>query len=212
MVLTSYLQIVLIIINSTSNFINEEINKQLVYDYFDSFEYHLYKDEINNFDFVIEVEDNDGDNRLLSESENSDNSYYGMKMITYMKQLYKYNLIGMKMESQMYSEINPSTGRLDVYTIMKFGNKNSKIKVKEQISNNHIIIERTNQMGFKLLQLLNQTNNELIERNENYTEIILEFETNFTNYFKEYYDYSNLFRKSLNDMYAQVQNFSGQFF
>ena len=64
-------------------------------------------------------------------------------------------------------------------------------------------------MGFKLLQLLNQTNNELIERNENYTEIILEFETNFTNYFKEYYDYSNLFIKSLNDMYAQVQNFSG---
>ena len=78
------------IINSTSNFINEEINKQL-YDYFDSFEYHLYKDEINNSDFVIEVEENDGDNRLLSESENSDNSYYGMKMITYMKQLYKWN-------------------------------------------------------------------------------------------------------------------------
>ena len=172
------------IVNCTSHFINEEINKKL-FKYFDSFEYNLYTNDINNSNYSIEIEVDEGDdahNRFLSENKISEISYYGMKIITYMKQLYKYNLIGMKMESQIYTEINPSTGRLDVYTIMNFGNKNSKIKIEEQISNNHIILERSNQMGYKLLQLLNQTNFELIERNKNYTEVILEFETNFTNH------------------------------
>ena len=199
------------IINCTAHFIDENVNKKL-YGYFDSFEYILYTNETNNSDYSIKDDEYDNNYRSLSENENVENSYYGMKKITYMKQLYKYNLIGMKMESQIYSEINPATGRLDVYTIMNFGNKNSKIKVKEQISNNHIILERANQMGYKLIQLLNQTNNELIERNQNYSEIIIEFENNFTNYFEEYYDYSNLFRSSLNDMYNQIQNFSGLFF
>jgi hypothetical protein len=169
------------IINCTNHFINEEINKKL-YDYFDSFEYELYNNIINNISISSEEENNE--NRYLSEKENNGNSYYGMKKITYMKQLYKYNLIGMKMEGQMFSEINPSNGRFDVYSILNFGNKNSKIKVKEQISNTHIVLERSNQMGYNLLLLLNKSNNELIKRNENYSQIILEFEINFTNFFK----------------------------
>ena len=112
----------------------------------------------------------------------------------------------------MYTEIDPSTGKLNVYSIMSFGNKNMKIKVKDQRSNNHLILERCNQMAYNLLLLINQTNNELMQRNENYSEIIIEFENNFTEFFKNYSDYSNIFRESLNDMYNQVQNFSGQFF
>ena len=138
--------------------------------------------------------------------------YYGMKKITYMKQLYKYNLMGMKMEGQMYSEINPATGKARVYSITNFGNKNRKLKLKDQITNTHIILERSNQMAYNLILLLKQTNNELIKRNENYSQIIIEFETNFTKFFENYYDYSGLFRQSLNDLYNQVQNFSGEFF
>ena len=78
--------------------------------------------------------------------------------------------------------------------------------------NTHIILERSNQMGYHLLKLIEQTNNELILRNENYSEIIIEFENNFTQFFKGYYDYSPLFRQSLNDLYDQIQNFSGEFF
>ena len=67
-------------------------------------------------------------------------------------------------------------------------------------------------MGYNLLLLINQTNNELIQRNKKYLEIILEFEKNFTHFFEKYCDYSNLFNESLNSMYNQVQNFSGEFF
>ena len=197
------------IINCTEHFINKEINNKL-YNYFDSFKYELYNDTKNIINNISEIEE---DNRLLSEEENKGgDAYYGIKKITYVKQLYKYNLIGMKMEGQMYTEIDSSTGKLNVYSIMSFGNKNSKIKVKDQISNTHLILERSNQMAYNLLLLINQTNNELMDRTDKYSEIIIEFENNFTEFFKNYSDYSNIFRESLNNMYNQVQNFSGLFF
>ena len=199
------------IINCTGHFINGEINNKL-YNYFDSFKYELYNNSINNINNISNSSE-DNDNRILSEDENKDgDSYYGIKKITYIKQLYKYNLIGMKMEGQMYTEIDSSTGKLNVYSIMSFGNKNSKIKVKDQRSNTHLILDRSNKMAYKLLLLINKTNNELEQRSENYSEIIIEFENNFTEFFKNYSDYSDIFRESLNDMYNQVQNFSGQFF
>ena len=200
------------IINCTGNFIIGEITNKL-YEYFDSFTYELFNgtNDINISSLLEDSEDKNNDGRFLEEQESA-TSYYGMKIIKYMKQLYKYNLIGMKMEGQTFSEINPSTGVLDVYSILSFGNQNSKIKIQEQISNMHIILERSNQMAYNLLLLINQTNNELIKRNENHSEIIIEFETNFTEFFKNYSDYSNLFRNQLNDMYNQIQNFSGAFF
>ena len=67
-------------------------------------------------------------------------------------------------------------------------------------------------MGYNLIKLIKETNNELIKRNKNYSEIIIEFEKNFTKFFEKYYDYSGLFRKPLDDLYNQVQNFSGVFF
>ena len=202
-----------IILNCTEHFVNEEINKKL-YKYFDSFTYELYDNNKNN---TYDSDNNDlnskiSDIRYLSETENSGNTYYGMKKITHIKQLYKYNLIGIKMQGHIYSEINPSNGRMDVYAVIGFGNLNTKIKIKEQISNYHIILDRSNQMGYNLLLLINQTNNELIQRNKKYSEIILEFEKNFTHFFEKYCDYSNLFNESLNNMYNQVQNFSGEFF
>ena len=202
------------IINCTDHFIDEKINEKL-YHYFDSFDYDLYNYSMINNNTINDLhsfEEINNNSRYLSEEGNNDNSYYGMNRIIYMKQLYKYNLIGMKMEGQMYSEIDPSTGKLSVYTLMKFGNKNSKIKVQDQISNAHIILERSNQMGYNFIQLLNQTNNELIERSENYSEIIIEFEKNFTSFFENYTDYSGLFKDTLDNMYKQVQNFSGEFF
>ena len=199
------------IINCTGHFINGEINNKL-YNYFDSFKYELNNNSINNINNISNSSE-DNDNRILSEDENKDgDSYYGIKKITYVKQLYKYNLIGMKMEGQMYTEIDSSTGKLNVYSIMSFGNKNSKIKVKDQRSNTHLILDRSNKMAYNLLLLINKTNNELEQRSENYSEIIIEFENNFTEFFKNYSDYSDIFRESLNDMYNQVQNFSGQFF
>ena len=73
---------------------------------------------------------------------NGENTYYGMKKITQVKQLYKYNLIGLKMEKQLYIENDPSTGIVSLYTVSIFGNKNTKIKTGDTYSNLHTIIDK----------------------------------------------------------------------
>ena len=70
------------------------------------------------------------------------NEYYGMKKTTYTKQIYKYNLIGLRMEKQILTEINPSNGIISSYAVIIFGNKNLKIKISEQRSNMHIMTEK----------------------------------------------------------------------
>ena len=185
------------IINCSDSFENKDVNKEL-YEYFDSFTYELYNinDDLNNY--------NESSNETIKEKkvnrnleEEEDNSYYGLKKSTYVKSLYNYNLIGIKMEGQMFSEVDPSTGTTTSYFVMKFGNKNSKMNIEEQHTNMHLILDRKNQMGYKLLLLLNQTNYDLMERTIIYDKIIIDIEKNLTKYFEEYYDFSNIFRESL---------------
>ena len=116
------------------------------------------------------------------------------------------------MEKQLYIENDPSTGIVSLYTISIFGNKNSKIKTGDTYSNLHIIIDKKNQMGYNLITLLNQSNNELIKRNKNYADVIIELEKNMSNLVEEYFDYSNTFKDDINNMYDQVKNFTGEFF
>ena len=79
-------------------------------------------------------------------------------------------------------------------------------------SNLNILLEKKNQLGYKLLSLLRKSNIDLEERNKKYLDVIFEFEKNITKLFLDTYDYSSIFGDSLNNMYHQSQNFSGEFF
>ena len=194
------------IINRSDYLENETISKQL-YEYFDNFTYKQFNIDSYNDKSNEAIFNENTKERNLKEEE----SYYGFKKLTYMKPLYDYNLLGFKMGKQIFTEISPDKGTTTSYFVMVFGNKNIKIKLNEQHSNLHIILERKNQMAYNLLLLLNQSNKDLKERNKHYIDIILDMERNITNIFKDY-DYSDLFKDSLNDLYKQVQNFSGEFF
>ena len=192
------------IINRTDYFQNESLNNKL-YEYFDDFKYELYfirNESINEIIDKDEIEKRD-----LSEEE----SYYGLKKITYAKDLYKYNLLGLKMQKQIINEINPKTGSSSTYFVMTFGNKNIKLKVSEQQTNLHIILEQKNKMAYNLLLLLNESNINLIERNKKYLEFIISMENNISNFLQNY-DYSELFKDSLDNLSCQINNFSGEIF
>ena len=192
------------IINRTDYFQNETLNNQL-YEYFDGFKYELYfkkNESINEINNEDEVEKRD-----LSEEE----SYYGLKKIAYAKDLYKYNLLGIKMQKQILNEINPRKGTTSTYFVMTFGNVNFKVKVADQQTNLHITLEQKNKMAYNLILLLNQSNIDLIERNKNYLEVIINLENNISNLLLNY-DYSELFKDSLNNLSAQISNFSRDIF
>jgi hypothetical protein len=190
------------IINCSSYFTDDSLNK-LLYEYFDNFTYELYVKEENN----VTDEEEKNETRDLEEND----EYYGMKKIKHSKYLYKYNLIGLKMEKQIYTEINPSTGIVNTYFIITFGNKNLKMKMADQYSNMHIITERKNQMGYNLILLLHQTHIDLLNRTEKYLDTIIGIEKNITEIFEYNYDYSNLFKDSLNQMYEKIKIFQENF-
>ena len=77
-----------LLINRTEYLLNESLNNNL-YIYFDNFTYKLYEIEINNSSNEI-YEENDKRNLI------EDDSYYGFKKIVNDKDLYKYNLLGLK--------------------------------------------------------------------------------------------------------------------
>ena len=197
------------IINCSEYYTNEELN-QFLYRYFDKFYYKLYeKEEDNIYDNNETLEDKEvSQKRNLQEI----NEFYGQKKMSYTKQIYSYNLIGLRMEKQILTEINPSTGITNSYVIIIFGNKNLKIKLQEQYSNLHIVTERKNQMGYNLIKLLDQSNINLINKSKIYLDVIIDIEKNITNFFENDFDYSNLFKDSLINMYNEVQNFTGNFF
>jgi hypothetical protein len=164
------------IINCSEYYTNEELN-QFLYRYFDSFTYILYeKEEQYTYDNNETLEDKEGSQkRYLQEI----NEFYGQKKMSYTKQIYSYNLIGLRMEKQILTEINPSTGITNSYVIIIFGNKNLKIKLQEQYSNLHIVTERKNQMGYNLIKLLDQSNINLLNKSKNYLDVIIDIEKKY---------------------------------
>ena len=194
------------VINCSEYFTDEQLNKKL-YNYFDKFNYELFAGINNNESLSILSEEENTTRNLEEKSE-----YYGIKKMNYVKQLYKYNLIGLRMEKQILTEINPSTGITNSYFVLIFGNKNLKMKMEDQYSNLHIITDKKNQMGYNLILLLQQSNIDLISRNKMYADVIIDIEKNITELFYNEYDFSNLFVDSLNNMYMEVKNFNKKFF
>ena len=217
---------------SSDNVNNENLNKQL-FEYFDSFGYKIYNKSENNETYLRFLEykeqiikDNNLDEHsvefLTKEDLNKlktnmirnlyENQYNGIKKVSYEKDLYNNNILGLKTDGLTFLETDLSTGITTNYYIMAFGNINSKINLSKKQTNTHIIIEKTNQMIFKLISLLYQSNKDLVERNKMYSDIIIDLESKTTELFEEIFDFSGLFRSTLNNMYEQVKNFTGDFF
>ena len=67
-------------------------------------------------------------------------------------------------------------------------------------------------MTYNYLYLLSQSNEDLEARNKIYSDIIIDLEKNVSKILEDIYDYSPLFRESLENLYDRVKNFSGIFF
>ena len=61
------------------------------------------------------------------------------------------------------NQARESTGKTTSYFIIIFGNKNTILRLADQQTNLHIILEKKNQMGFNLLLLLKKSNDDKIK-------------------------------------------------
>ena len=216
------------------NIINEELATN-IFKYFDNFSYIRYNNEEDDKEKKIRIlkeikddflkENNDIDpseieiehSKLLNKKKNKRNlqatsTYYGMKNIETEKILFKYNIIGLIIEGVVISKIDISTGICTSYLKIILGYINMSFKFKEMQTNMHIISKNSNQLAYNFIALLYYSNEDLIKRNQIYSDYIINLEKNVTDLFEKYYDYSGLFRDSLDDLYERVKNFSGGFF
>ena len=214
-------------INLTDYFINDSLNKKL-YNFFDNFKYTLYKENEQNLTNIrmLQIKENFLKSNNLIELDNENNeievnnknkkfrklvngdSYYGLKKFINEKDIFNHNLIGLKLKGQLFTEIDPSSGIAQVYSINQFGNIVHKLYFPEIRTNLNIIIERTNQMTYNLIKILNHLNNNLKERNEKYCDIIINYENKIIKLFENYYDYSKLFNENLENLYQNISTFS----
>ena len=169
----------------------------------------IKENNLTNESFIFEKR-NENINKLRKALSLS-NTYYGMNRVTNEKDLYNYNLLGLKIQKKLYNELDPSNGQISSYSIISFGNINMKIKAPEQRSNLHIILEKKNKMAFNLIQLLYKSNLDLKQRNKNISEIIINLENNILELVKDY-DYSNLFNECLEKINNQLNIFTGELF
>ena len=206
------------------NFTNEKIIKNLL-NIFENITYEIFNESYYNEYISLSIEEKvRKDNNLSNESfleetsekhlrriSSSSNNYYGMNKLLNEKDLYNYNFLGLKMQKQIFNELDPSTGKISSYFNLVFGNINKKIKTSEEQSNLHIILEKKNKMAFNLIQLLYRTNSDLKQRNKNISQIIINFEASILEYLKDY-DYSNSFNECLNKVSEQLNSFTSDLF
>ena len=215
------------------NIIDEEFAAN-IFKYFDKLSYKQYNktdDNENKFRILKDFkEDFLNENKAIDSSEievehsklpskivkkrnlQSSGSYYGMKNIENEKILFKYNLIGLILEGIVVSKIDVSNGKCTSYLKLTFGFISLKFKFKTMQTNQHIISKNSNQMTYNLMGLLYYSNEDLIKRNQIYSDFIINLEKNVSKLYEKYYDYSGLFRDSLDNLYNEVKNFSGIIF
>ena len=206
-----------------------------IFNYFDNFDYiqnnenendELKLRKLNEFkkDFIKENKDINPSSIEVENSKLSNNkkynkrklsnkgTYYGMKNIENEKILFKYNLIGLILEGIVISKIDVSNGMSTSYLKLTFGFINFKINLDKMQTNMHIITKNTQQMTYNMIGLLYNSSKELEKRNKIYSDIFIDLEKNVTHLLENYYDYSGLFRDSMEFLYDQVKNFTGEFF
>ena len=134
-----------------------------------------------------------------------------MKNFIFTRDFFDHNLLGLSLKGSAVCELEPSTGVVTNYFDLNTNIINKKFKIANQQTNLHIILEKMNKMTYGFISLLYQSNQNLKNNNLFYGDIIINIEKNVSQLFEKYFDYSGLFTESLNNLYLQVSNFTGQF-
>ena len=178
------------LLNYFNNFIftyyNENKNKDINLRLLAMKESIARENNINPDDINIEIQKSN----LRFTSENSNNeAYYGLKYFIDSKETYVISAMGLKINQRIYSKIDPSTGKLSTYIEITVGKTKIKINYPDYQTNLNIIIQNTNQLAYKLIQLMLDTNTGLKEKNQQIIKPIKEMEISTTNMLNNYTDF-----------------------
>jgi len=217
--------------NISCSYINDtSIFEKLNY-YFNSYRYEKF-DENKNSDINLRLLDIKEkfvkDNNLNSEEvevellskkrlrklkeENENKKYYGLQNFINSKETYKYNMMGLNLKQNAYSELIPSNGKIKKYIDIILGKVNVRVNLPDTQTNLNIIIQNVNQLSYKMIELILDTNQNINNKNNEYIKPIIEMEKNTTNLITDFDDFSDILRGPLNNMYNEIKDFTSDLF
>ena len=138
--------------------------------------------------------------------------YYGMKNMEYSKNLFSLNVIGIQMKLQISNTMIVKEGKSVVKITLQFAFIKISITIKTVRTNMHLAIRNYNEMGLTELYLINESNEKLEKRNQQYGDIIINLEKDFNNLLVDKNDFSNIFKDSFSEMYEEIKNFTSEIF
>ena len=212
-------------ISLTIKYNNDKLKREL-FKYFDNFEYSIYNNKSKENQSKLRILNNEKEiknkdqkkydkivskNKLLKKRKLGNKEYYGMKNFIFTRDFFDYNLLGLALKGSAVCEMEPSTGVVTNYFDLGMSIFNKRFKLANQQTNLHIILEKMNKMTYGFISLLYQSNKNLEDNNIFYGDVIIDIEKNVSQLFEKYFDYSGIFTESLNNLYSQVSNFTGQF-
>ena len=142
------------------------------------------------------------------------NTYYGLKDINILKNIYNRNILGFQFKGESEYSIIQSNGKTLSNCNIYFGTIKLTFNIGYIETNMHIITKNLNEMAKSFVEILKNINKELILRNQNYSNIIINIEKNISEIIdKKYlYDFSNEFKNPLNKLHNEAKNFSSNLF
>jgi len=188
------------ILNHLSKYINEKIclNKEIIIENITIDQYKREKKE----------------KKLRKLVEDYSDTYYGLRDIDINKNAYRTNILGLVLQGDIENKITQRDGTTASYFHSYYGKIKISYSVTDIQTNSHIIVRNTNEMVKCFINILYDLEKDLIERNQNYNEIILNFEKNLSLLIdrNNLYDFSRVFVLPLNNMYNEVKNFTSNLF
>ena len=164
----------------------------------------------NKFEYKdVEIEIEKG-NEIRRMDEYS--GYYGMKNMEYAKILFSLNLLGIQSKFQVKNILYVNNGLSVVKIVFQLAFIKISFTLKKVHTNMHLAIRNYNEMGLTEIYLINESNLKLQNRNEYYTNAIVNLEKNFTNLLINKYDFSNIFKESFTDMYETIKSFTSEIY
>ena len=181
---------------------NSDINLRLL----DIKEKFVKDNNLNSEEVEVELLSKKRLRKLKEENENK--KYYGLQNFINSKETYKYNMMGLNLKQNVYSELIPSNGKIKKYIDIILGKVNVRVNLPDTQTNLNIIIQNVNQLSYKMIELILDTNQNINNKNNEYIKPIIEMEKNTTNLITDFDDFSDILRGPLNNMYNEIKVFT----
>ena len=163
---------------------------------------------------ISDYENEQKQRKLNIINNNYKNTYYGLKDINILKNIYNRNILGFQFKGEVEHLIIQSNGKTLSNTNIYFGNYKLSFNIGYIQTNIHIITKNLNEMTKSFVEILKNIEKDLILRNQNYSQIIINIEKNISEIIDKnnLYDFSNEFKNPINKLNNEIKNFSSNLF